>query len=283
MYRRENPMKIAAVQMCSSENIDHNLAMTDKFILEAAKNGAKLIVLPEMFAIMGLKTTDKIIKKETFKNGKIQSFLSETAKKYQTWIVGGTIPIACDNKTKIRAACIVFNNKGEIVARYDKIHLFDVVLSETETYKESDTTELGDKIIVIDTPLGKLGLTVCYDIRFPELFRCLANKGAEIVAIPSAFTVKTGEAHWQLLAQSRAVENFCYVIGSCQGGTHTNGRKTHGHSLIIEPWGNIIAKKDDTEPGVIYANIDLDHLKQVRKSIPALDHQKISISDKILT
>lgn len=271
-------MKVAAIQMCSTHIVDENLAMASSMIEEAARNSAKLVVLPEMFAIMGLKPTDKVDVKEELDNGKIQSFLSSEAKRNNVYIVGGTIPIACENENKIRAASLVYDPNGKRIARYDKIHLFDAVLSETEIYKESDSTESGDEIVATDTSLGKLGLTVCYDIRFPELFRSLVNKGAEILTIPSAFTVKTGEAHWELLARSRAVENFCYVIGACQGGTHSSNRQTYGHSIIIDPWGTILAKKDDMEPGIIYANIDLEHLKKVRKSIPALDHQTIRVN-----
>lgn len=267
--------KIAAIQMCSSHLVDENLTTAANLISEAAKNQAKLIVLPEMFAIMGQGAEDKVTVKETFGYGKIQSFLSEQAKKHSVWIVGGTIPIACKDETKVRAACLVFNNTGDCLARYDKIHLFDVALSNQEVYKESDTTEAGDELVVIDTPFGKLGLAVCYDVRFPELFRSLFNRGAEIIALPSAFTVKTGEAHWELLARSRAVENFCYLIGACQGGSHSNGRKTYGNSMIVEPWGNIIAKNEGIDTGIIYATIDLAKVHEARRSIPIAKHQRI--------
>ena len=264
--------KIAAIQMCSSHLVDENLKSAAKLINEAAQNNAKLVVLPEMFAIMGLKPTDKIAVKEKFGQGKIQSFLAEHAKKNNVWIVGGTIPIECKDENRVRAASLVFDNKGEFITRYDKTHLFDVVLSEKEIYKESDTTEPGNELVVVDTPFGKLGLGVCYDIRFPELFRCLFNKGAEIIALPSAFTVPTGEAHWELLARSRAVENFCYLVGACQGGTHSSGRKTYGNSIIVEPWGAISSKKEGVEPGVIYSKIDLKKIHEARKSIPISNH-----------
>ena len=267
--------KVAAIQMCSTKNIDNNLASAANLIEEAAKNNAKLIVLPEMFAIMGEKGIDKVAVKEQYGKGKIQTFLSEISKKHGIWIVGGTIPIACQNPNKVRAASLVFDDKGKAVARYDKIHLFDVTLSNNEIYKESDTTEAGSELVVVQTPVGKLGLSVCYDIRFPEMFRCLANQGAEILAIPSAFTVKTGEAHWRLLSQSRAIENFCYVIGAAQGGKHSSERETYGHSLIVEPWGSVIAEKNDTSPGIIYTTIDLEYLHKIRKSIPILQHQKV--------
>jgi nitrilase len=259
---------MAAVQMCSSHVVSENLLTAENLIQQAAKNGAKLIVLPEMFAVMGLASTDKVAEKEIFGNGKIQSFLADQAKKHRAWIVGGTIPIQGDDQKKIRAASIIFDDNGHFVSRYDKIHLFDVSLSEKETYQESETTEPGNEIVVVDTPFGKLGQAVCFDVRFPELFQQLRQKGAEIITLPSAFTVPTGEAHWEILARSRAIDNFSYVIGACQGGTHSNGRKTYGHSMIIGPWGEIIAQKEDATPGIIYATIDLQKVHTARKAIP---------------
>lgn len=248
---------VAAIQMCSSHLIDDNINIAKQLISKAASNNAKLVVLPEMFAIMGLNPKDKILAKEKFGFGKIQDFLSEQSRKNKIWIVGGTIPIESENNEKVRASSLIFNEEGSFVARYDKIHLFDMLVSEKEAYKESDTTEPGSELIVVDTPVGRLGLGICYDIRFPEMFRDLYSKKVEIIAIPSAFTVTTGKAHWEILAKSRAVENFCYVIGSCQGGTHSSGRKTYGNSIIIAPWGNIVAKKKGVGAGVIYAGIDL--------------------------
>ena len=266
---------IAVIQMCSSSNVDENLNTVEKLINEAVKHHAKMVVLPEMFAVMGEKASDKVDVKEVLGEGKIQRFLSAQAREHNIWIVGGTIPIAGDDKNKIRAACLVYNNEGKMVGRYDKIHLFDVSLSEKETYKESETTEPGDQIVVIDTPFGKLGLAVCYDIRFPELFRALFDKGAEMIALPAAFTVPTGEAHWEVLARARAIETFSYIIGACQGGTHANGRQTFGHSLIITPWGNIAAKQNNTEEGITYAEIDLDKVHEARRKIPIHAHRKL--------
>ena len=267
--------KVAAIQMCSSDSVDLNLQVAESLISEASRNGAKLVVLPEMFAIMGRDTTDKVAAKEHFGTGKIQSFLADQAKRNQIWIIGGTIPIECSNEKKVRAASLVFDDKGNCIARYDKMHLFDVTISENETYNESDTTEPGNEIVVVDTPFGKLGLGVCYDVRFPELFRCLFNNGADIIILPSAFTVPTGEAHWELLARSRAIENFCYLIGACQGGTHASGRKTYGNSIIVEPWGKLAAKCEGDNPGIIYADIDLNKVYEARKSIPIKTHQRI--------
>lgn len=264
--------KIAAIQMCSSQNVDENLATAANLLQQAATQGAQLAVLPEMFAVFGMDANNQI--KEDYGHGKIQDFLALQAIKNKLWIVGGTTPIRCDNPNKVSAACIVYNANGIAVARYNKMHLFDVMISETESYKESNMIEAGNTITILDTPIGKLGLAVCYDIRFPLLFNKLFKAGAEIIAIPAAFTVKTGAAHWYLLARSRAVENFCYIVGACQGGTHANDRKTYGHSLIVEPWGEIIAERVEPTPGVITAEIDLKHLQQIRAAIPVDKHQR---------
>lgn len=263
---------VAAIQMCSSNNIQDNLNVAGKLIAEAAKQGAALAVLPEMFSLIAGDSMAKVHAKEVFGHGTVQNFLSQQAKKHRIWLIGGTIPISCADPNKVRATCLVYDTNGKLAARYDKKHLFDVVLSESESYKESDTTEAGDSVVVVDTPIGKLGLAVCYDIRFPNLFSQLFKAGAEIIAIPAAFTVKTGKAHWQLLARSRAVENFCYVIGAGQGGTHDAGRQTYGHSLIVEPWGTVIAEQTQLRPGVIYADIDLAKLHKIRAAIPIGKH-----------
>lgn len=278
MTNKSLPSIIAAIQMCSSHVVDENLLIAEKLISEASNNGANLIVLPEMFAIMGMNDTDKIKVKEVFGQGKIQSFLSQQSKKNKVWIVGGTIPIACSNDKKIKAASLIFNDEGNCISRYDKIHLFDAIISENEIYKESDTTEPGNKFTVADTPFGKLGLGVCYDLRFPELFRYLFNSGAEIIILPSAFTEKTGRAHWEVLARSRAIENFCYFVGACQGGSHTNKRKTYGNSIIIDPWGNIISKIDGTSTGIIYSKININNVYEARKSIPIQNHQRFFLT-----
>jgi predicted amidohydrolase len=266
---------IAAIQMCSSDHVAENLKTAGDLIAEAASHNAQLVVLPEMFAIMGKAVEDKIRVQETFGAGPIQEWLAKQSSKYGIWIIAGTIPLSSNNKDKVCAACLVFNDKGLCVARYDKMHLFDVELSAQEVYRESDTIEAGKKIVIVDTPFGKIGLAVCYDIRFPELFRSLFNQGVDIFVLPSAFTIKTGTAHWEVLLRARAIENFCYMIAAAQGGTHTNGRQTYGHSLIVEPWGEIIAKLPGTNAGVIYADIDLQKVKQARAAIPVDKHQKI--------
>jgi deaminated glutathione amidase len=267
-------MKVAAIQMCSSNEVDENLEVAAGLIQSAALDGAKLVVLPEGFSIIGSNEHDKLAVKEIYGSGKVQEFLSQQALKNNIWIVGGTMPIRCENPQKVRAACIVYDNKGKPVGRYDKMHLFDAVISEFESYKESNTIEAGDKVVVIETPVGRLGIAVCYDIRFPMMFTRLFDRGAEIIAIPAAFTMRTGEAHWQLLARSRAVENFCYVIGACQGGTHASNRKTYGHSLIIDPWGSVLAERTEPGPGVIYSDISLEKIYKIRAAMPSLSAHK---------
>lgn len=260
--------KIAAIQMCSTNQVEENLSNVELLIKEASDKGALLAVLPEMFVMFGENAQDKVLIKEVHGSGIIQNKISEIARKYKIWIVAGTMPIESSNPQKIRAASIVFDCLGNQIARYDKIHLFDVKISDKEIYRESDTTEPGNEIIVIDSPIGKLGICVCFDLRFPEVFEKLSNKGVEVIVVPSAFTVKTGEAHWKLLCRSRAIDTFSYVIGACQGGTHSNGRITYGHSLIVNPWGKIEQECQQEGNGIIFCDIDLENLYQVRMQIP---------------
>lgn len=266
--------KCAAIQMASSPNVGANLLEAEKLIAEAAKAGAKLVALPENFALMGEHELDKIRVKEVDGHGPIQSFLAETALKYGVWIVGGTMPIAGDAENKVRAACLIYNDRGERVARYDKMHLFDVSVPGTnEVYRESDSIEAGAHPLVFDTPFGRMGVAVCYDLRFPEFFREMARMGMEILVIPSAFTAETGAAHWELLLRARAVENLCYIIAPNQGGFHINGRKTFGHSMIVDPWG-VVLDCYKTGGGFVAAEIDLEHLEKVRTAFPVLQHRR---------
>jgi len=269
--------KCAAIQMASSPNISSNLIETERLIAEAVEAGAKLVALPENFALMGQTEFDKIDQKEQDGSGPIQNFLATTAKKYAVWIIAGTMPIADTNdENKVLAACLIYNELGERVARYDKIHLFDVHVPGTEeVYRESDTIIKGSVPLVIDSPFGKLGIAVCYDLRFPELFRSMQEQGMEVLIIPSAFTEKTGSAHWELLLRARAVENLCYVIAPNQGGFHINGRQTYGHSMIIDPWGTVLDCKK-TNAGFVAAEIDLMRLHKTRESFPVLQHRQIS-------
>jgi predicted amidohydrolase len=266
--------KCAAIQMASSPNVGFNLLEAEKLIAEAAKAGAKLVALPENFALMGEHELDKIRIKEVDGQGPIQNFLAETAVKHGVWIVGGTMPIAGDAEHKVRAACLIYNDRGERVARYDKMHLFDVSVPGTnEVYRESDSIEAGPRPLVFDTPFGRIGVAVCYDLRFPEFFREMARMGMEILVIPSAFTAETGAAHWELLLRARAVENLCYIIAPNQGGFHINGRKTFGHSMIVDPWG-VVLDCHKTGGGFIVADIDLERLEKVRTAFPVLQHRR---------
>lgn len=265
--------KCAAIQMASSPNISANLLEAEKLIAEAVKSGAKLVALPENFALMGNNELDKVHAKEVDGLGIIQNFLETTAKKYGVWIVGGTIPIAANYEHKVRAACLVYNHLGQRVARYDKVHLFDVHVPNTnEIYRESDSIEAGNQSLVIDTPFGRVGIAVCYDLRFPEFFRKMSEQGAEVIIVPSAFTAETGAAHWELLLRARAVENLCYIIAPNQGGFHKNGRRTYGHSMIIDPWG-VVLDCYKTGSGFVSAEIDHDRLVKVRAGFPVLTHR----------
>ncbi|MGR9085949.1 MAG: carbon-nitrogen hydrolase family protein [Gammaproteobacteria bacterium] len=263
----------AAIQMASSPNLGSNLLEAEKLIAEAAKAGAKLVALPENFALMGEHELDKVRIREVDGSGPIQNFLSAVAQKYSVWVVGGTIPLCGEDSNKVRAACLVYNDQGERVARYDKMHLFDVnVPGTSEVYRESDSIEPGAAPVVFDTPFGRMGLAVCYDLRFPEFFRSMVAMGMEVLIIPSAFTSETGAAHWEILLRARAVENLCYVIAPNQGGFHLNGRKTFGHSMIIDPWGVVLACYK-TGSGFVSAQIDFERLEKVRGAFPVLNHR----------
>lgn len=266
--------KVAAIQMASAPQREANLMEASRLIQQAKQQGAELVVLPENFPIMGVNESDKVDIREPYKDGRIQNFLSDQAKKHKIWIVGGTVPIECDDPNKILAACIVYNAEGEVVARYDKIHLFDVELGNDESYKESETIANGNELVVVDTPFGKLGLAICYDLRFPELFRQLVDKGAEIIAIPSAFTATTGKSHWEVLVRARAIENLCYVIAADQGGYHLNGRNTYGDSMVVDPWGNVLNRLSQGA-GVVIADIDLGRMEKTRRTFPCLQHRTL--------
>ncbi len=264
--------KIAVLQMCSSEDVEENLQTARNLIQEAAQKGAKLIALPEMFPLVTYQEEKRLLLSEPFGRGKIQDFLAKMAKQYGIYLVGGTIPIQAGG-SKSYAACLVYDDGGQCIGQYNKIHLFDVVLSSTESYRESATIQAGEGSIVIDTPFGRLGLAVCYDVRFPELFNELFEKGAQIIVLPSAFTVKTGEAHWHVLTRARALDTFSYVLAPAQGGTHASGRKTYGHSVIVDPWGTLLAEGSPSHAEVIYADIDLSEVERVRKAIPIGDYK----------
>lgn len=261
--------------MASSPNVGANLIEAGRLIGEAAGRGAKLVVLPENFAIMGLKETDKVGIREPEGSGQIQDFLAQQAQRHGVWLVGGTIPLVSADEGRIRAACLLFNDKGQQVARYDKIHLFDVHIEESgEHYVESETIEPGERSTVVDTPFGRLGLAVCYDLRFPELFRDMVDQQVDVVALPSAFTAITGKAHWEVLLRARAIENQCYVVAAAQGGYHASGRETHGNSMIVEPWGAILDRLP-RGAGVVSAEVDADRLASLRRTFPVLEHRRL--------
>ncbi len=266
---------MAAIQMVSGHSVAGNLAEAADLLAQAADRGARLAVLPENFALMGRRETDKLAIRETEGSGQIQDFLAEQALRHQLWLVGGTIALRSgDSKSdRVRAACLLFDDQGRQVARYDKVHLFDVqVVGSRERYAESATIEPGDRYVVADTPFGRLGLAVCYDLRFPEQFRAMADQCMEIMALPAAFTAATGAAHWEVLLRARAIENQCYVIAAGQGGRHTNGRETFGDSLLIDPWG-LILDRLAWGPGLALANLDRAFLEDIRRQFPALMHR----------
>lgn len=270
--------KVAAIQMASGPNVKANLAEAEKLIKIAVQQEAELVVLPENFAIMGLAETDKVKVAEDVGSGLLQDFLQEQAKKHNIWLVGGTIPIRSSEPDKVLAACLLLNSQGEQVARYDKIHLFDVTIeASNESYTESETITPGDKIVVVDTPFGRLGLAVCYDLRFPELFRAMIDLGMEVCVLPSAFTSLTGRVHWESLLRSRAIENLSYIIAADQGGYHVGGRETHGDSMIIDPWGSVLNRLPHGA-GVVVADIDIARLEHTRKMFPALNHKRFTCS-----
>ncbi len=268
-------MQIAAVQMISGPDVAANLADAARLIGQAAAGGAALVVLPENFAIMPLQEAERLAAKEKDGGGPIQDFLSDQARRRHVWLVGGTIPLEASRAERARAACLLINADGERVARYDKIHLFDVRLDNGEEYQESSTIEAGEEVVVAKTPVGTLGLAVCYDLRFPELFRQMLDRGTDIFALPSAFTAQTGKAHWDVLLRARAIENLAYVIAPDQGGRHANGRETHGNTLIIGPWGDVLGRLDQG-PGIVMAEIDLSRVRAMRASLPSIEHRRIN-------
>jgi predicted amidohydrolase len=264
--------RFAAVQMVSAPEVAPNLEAAAKLVAQAAAGGAQLVALPEYFCILGNQGTDKVKVREADAAGPIQDFLAAQARKHRVWLVGGTAPIACEDPSRVRSACLLFDDTGRRVARYDKIHLF-AFTKGSENYAEALTIEPGDTPVVVDSPFGRLGLSVCYDLRFPELYRGAGAVDAWFV--PSAFTATTGAAHWEILLRARAIENLCYVVAPAQGGLHPNGRRTHGHTMVVDPWGEILALQAGGE-GIVYGEIDAGRIAEVRKSLPALEHRRIS-------
>jgi len=261
--------KVAAIQMASGPNVSGNLSEARRLIATAADKGARLVVLPEFFAIMGMNDQDKLAVREQPGQGQIQTFLSETARKYGVWLVGGSIPLVASTPDKVMNTCLVFDETGDQVARYDKIHLFNLELGN-ENYHEAKTIEPGNGVVVVDSPFGCIGLAVCYDLRFPELFRSMKN--VDIIVLPSAFTETTGKMHWEVLVRARAIENLSYVIAAAQGGYHVNGRETHGNSMIVDPWGRVLDRLPRGS-GIVIADVNPSYQSSLRASLPALSHR----------
>lgn len=269
-------MRVAAIQMVSGTRVSDNLAAAARLIARAAEAGAALVALPENFALMPAQDAERLEAAEHDGAGPIQDFLAQQARAHRVWLVGGTIPIvSASSPGKVRAACLLYDDRGRRVARYDKIHLFDVRLANGEQYRESHTIEPGTEPVAADTPFGRLGLAVCYDLRFPELFRRLLDTGAEFYVVPSAFTAYTGRAHWETLVRARAIENQAYVIAPAQGGRHANGRETHGDSMIVGPWGEVLGRCARGGEGVVVAELEREALAAVRRGLPSIAHRRL--------
>lgn len=266
-----NAFKVAALQMASGPSVAGNLSEARRLIENAVAQGARLVVLPEFFSIMGMKDSDMVAAREQQGSGVMQNFLSEMARKHSIWVVGGSIPLVANAPNKIRNTCLVFDELGKQVARYDKIHLFNLDLGN-EHYHEANTIEAGNQVVVVDSPFGRIGLAICYDLRFPELFRAMKN--VDIVVLPSAFTATTGKMHWETLVRARAIENLTYVIAAAQGGYHVNGRETHGHSMIVDPWGRVLDELPRGS-GVVLAEVNPSYQASLRASLPALTHRTL--------
>ncbi|RYF15007.1 MAG: carbon-nitrogen hydrolase family protein [Comamonadaceae bacterium] len=269
-------MKIAALQTVSGTALDANLERAHALLAEAARAGAELAVLPEYFGLMGKRDTDKLAAREEFGAGRVQCFLADAAREFGLWVVGGTLPLAGGDTERVRNASLAFSPQGECVARYDKIHLFRFD-NGREQYDEARVIEAGraPQAFMLPSRDGhawRVGLTVCYDLRFPELYRALA---ADLLLVPSAFTYVTGEAHWEVLLRARAVENLAYVAAPAQGGLHENGRRTWGHSMVVDPWGQVLAQRAEEGAGVVLAEVSHGRLAQVRAQLPALEHRTL--------
>lgn len=267
-----NPFRVAALQMVSSPDRDRNLADAERLIAEAAADGAQLVLLPEYFCFMGFKDTDKLAVREPHQDGPIQRFLADAARRHQFWVIGGTLPLNAPEPSRVLNTTLVFDPNGNEAARYDKIHLFNFEKGE-ESFDEARTIRPGTSVQSFEAPFGRVGLSVCYDLRFPELYRRMGD--CALIVVPSAFTYTTGRAHWELLLRTRAIENQCYVLAAAQGGKHENGRRTWGHSMLIDPWGEIVAVRDEGA-GVVAGNLERARIDEVRQSLPAWRHRVLT-------
>ena len=268
-------MKAAAIQMTSTRDVQQNLAEAQRLIRSAAEQGAELVVLPENFSFLGSTDAERVAAVEPFGDGPAQRFLAEAAERHGIWLVGGTIPIRDSGGERASSRSLLLAPDGRVVAHYDKIHLFDVDIPgrASERYAESATTLAGQRVVAAATPIGRIGLTVCYDVRFPMLFHRLSVLGADVLVVPAAFTVPTGQVHWQPLLQARAIESLVYVVAAGQWGEHAGGRKTYGHSMIIGPWGEILGELG-AGSGVLCVDLDMIRLAQLRESFPVVRHRR---------
>ena len=264
-------VRVAAVQMASGPQVEANLKEAGRLIGMAVDQGARLVALPEYFGILGMRDSDKVRVREAEGRGPIQAFLADTARRHGIWLVGGSVPLECDDPQRVRNSSLVYDDTGRLVARYDKIHLFGFD-NGTERYSEEQTIEPGNAVRTVDSPFGRIGLSICYDLRFPELYRAMG--AVNLILVPSAFTETTGRAHWETLLRARAIENLAYVLAPAQGGYHVNGRETHGDSMIIDPWG-VVLDRLPRGSGVVVAAINVDYIGRVRQSLPALAHRTI--------
>jgi nitrilase len=261
--------RIAALQMISGPRVADNLETAGRLVAEAVDQGAQLVVLPEYFPVIGAVDADRVRAREAYGNGPVQDWLAATAARHEVWLVAGSIPLSATQPHLMRNSTLVFNNGGDCVARYDKIHLFGFKKGD-ESYNESAFIEAGNEPVAVDTPFGRIALSICYDLRFPELYRALSP--VDLILVPAAFTDTTGRAHWEVLLRARAIENQCYVLAVGQGGRHENGRMTHGNSMIIDPWGEILDRKMKG-PGIAIADLDHARIAEIRESLPALAHR----------
>jgi predicted amidohydrolase len=266
-------VRVAALQTVSTPEVDRNLETAARLIRQAALEGAQLVALPEYFCMMGQRDGDKLAIAETPGRGPIQEFLAAQAKQHSLWLIGGTLPMRTATPGRVHNACCVYAPDGALAARYDKIHLFRYD-NGRESYDEARVLDAGSQPVALQAGSLRVGLSVCYDLRFPELYRRLCAPPCDLLSVPSAFTYTTGHAHWELLLRARAVENQCYVIAPAQGGRHESGRRTWGHSMVVDPWGDVLAVLPEGE-GVVLADIDANRLASVRQQLPALAHRRL--------
>jgi predicted amidohydrolase len=273
MIKSENRARVAAIQMVSTPDVEQNMAVARRLIADAAGQGAQLVLLPEYWPILGLHESDKVAHAEQVEadGGPIQGFMSATAREHGIWLIGGTMPVATPEAGKVLNTTMVYDPAGRHAGRYDKIHLFSFTKGE-ESYDEARTIVHGTQVATFDAPFGKVGLSVCYDLRFPELYRAMGE--CALIVMPAAFTYTTGKAHWEILLRARAIENQCYVLAAAQGGLHPNGRRTWGHSMLVDPWGDVKSELPEGE-GVVIGDMELEHLRRIRESLPALKHRRL--------